>query len=218
MPNHSNELIQFNFSPQSTAVHIELINNEPWFLAQDVCDILGIVNSRDAISKLDEDEKLTSAVSTPGQVRKMNFINESGLYNLIFQSRKPEAKKFRKWVTSEVLPSIRKTGKYGRPAIGTMLNADTINDLLNYVDYRMHHDVKYYAAIQLRKLFGKQRTGATDIMLKELLKTKEAIKLPPDEVNAKWWVKRSAIPKLLGIHANNLLNISIIKAIKGGAQ
>lgn len=91
------------------------IDGEPWFVAKDVCDVLGISNARDAISSLDEDEKLVSALPTSGQIRNVNLINESGLYNLIFKSKKESAKRFRKWVTKEVIPSIRKTGGYEQP-------------------------------------------------------------------------------------------------------
>jgi len=84
-----------------------------WFVAKDVCDILDLANSRKAVSALDEDEKDTVTISDgiPGNPNK-SIISESGLYALIFRSRKPEAKKFRKWVTAEVLPEIRKTGAY----------------------------------------------------------------------------------------------------------
>ena len=90
------------------------IDNEPWFVAKDVCDALTISNSRDAMNRLEEDERGVSVVPTPSGSQSMNMVNESGLYNLIFQSRKPEARAFRKWVTSEVLPSIRRTGLYGQ--------------------------------------------------------------------------------------------------------
>lgn len=90
-------------------------NKEPWFVAVDVCKILDIANVSDAIGRLDEDEKLTSVLPIAGQKRTVNLINESGLYALILRSRKPEAKSFRKWVTSEVLPSIRKHGAYLTP-------------------------------------------------------------------------------------------------------
>lgn len=82
-------------------------------MATDVCQVLGISNNRDAVSRLDDDEKATSALPTQFGVKDMWLVSESGLYSLIFQSRKAEAKKFRKWVTSEVLPSIRKKGYYG---------------------------------------------------------------------------------------------------------
>ena len=106
------EVKVFTFNENTKPIRVEVVNGEPWFIAKDVCDALTISNNRDAVAQLDDDEKLTSVVTTSGQGRQMWLVNESGLYNLIFQSRKPEAKKFRKWVTSEVLPSIRKTGRY----------------------------------------------------------------------------------------------------------
>ena len=103
----------FNFNEkESTPIRVQVINNEPWFVAKDVCDALTIGNSRDAVNRLDDDEKAMSVLPTQFGDKEMNLVNESGLYNLIFQSRKPEARKFRKWVTSDVLPSIRKSGRY----------------------------------------------------------------------------------------------------------
>ena len=103
----------FNFNQNRTPIRVQVINNEPWFVAKDVCDVLEISNNRDAVSRLDDDEKATSVLPTQFGAKDMWLINESGLYSLIFQSRKPEAKAFRKWVTSEVLPAIRKKGYYG---------------------------------------------------------------------------------------------------------
>lgn len=88
------------------------IDGEIWFVAHEVCKLLDIKNSRDAVSSLDEDEKLTSVIPTSGQNRTVNLVSESGLYALIFRSKKSTAKKFRKWVTKEVIPSIRKKGSY----------------------------------------------------------------------------------------------------------
>ena len=88
------------------------INGEPWFVLKDVCDVLGISKYRDVVERLDEDERALVKVDTLGGVQNMIAVNESGLYNVILRSDKPEAKPFRKWVTSEVLPSIRKTGSY----------------------------------------------------------------------------------------------------------
>lgn len=87
-------------------------NGEPWFVAKDVCEILGVANSRDAVGNLEEDEKGVVITDTLGGKQEVSIISESGLYSLIFKSRKPEAKAFSKWVRSEVLPSIRKTGSY----------------------------------------------------------------------------------------------------------
>lgn len=102
----------FTFNPANAPIRVQVINQEPWFVAKDVCDALTIGNSRDAIARLDDDEKAMSVLPTQFGDKPMNIVNESGLYNLIFQSRKPEAKAFRKWVTSEVLPAIRRTGRY----------------------------------------------------------------------------------------------------------
>src|SRR5690606_10752548 len=89
-------------------------NGEPWFVLNEVCKKLGLANPRDVASRLDDDEK--DAVGIPdamGRSQRSTIINESGLYSVILRSSKPEAKAFKKWITSEVLPSIRKTGGYG---------------------------------------------------------------------------------------------------------
>lgn len=87
-------------------------NGEPWWVLKDVCDILGIANSRDVVNRLDDDEKGVGQIDTLGGAQEMTIISESGLYNVILRSDKPEAKPFRKWVTAEVLPSIRRSGGY----------------------------------------------------------------------------------------------------------
>ena len=102
----------FTFNASDQQVRTVLIDGEPFFVAKDVCSILDISNHNDAISRLDDDEKGRSVIPTQFGNKETNLVNESGLYHLIFQSRKPEAKAFRKWVTSEVLPSLRKSGKY----------------------------------------------------------------------------------------------------------
>lgn len=102
----------FTFNPSNAPIRVQVINQNPFFVAKDICDALSISNNRDAVDRLDDDEKLMSAVPTLGVNRGLWLVNESGLYALIFQSRKPEAKVFRKWVTGEVLPSLRRTGTY----------------------------------------------------------------------------------------------------------
>lgn len=92
-----------------TTVEIE---GEVWLVATEVCALLDIKNAPAAVGNLDSDEKLYTDLVRSGQTRKVNLINESGLYSLVFRSSKPGAKKFRKWVTAVVLPSIRKTGSY----------------------------------------------------------------------------------------------------------
>ena len=92
-------------------------DGDPWFVASDVCAALTIADASMAVARLDDDEKGTSSVGTLGGEQAMMIISESGLYSLILTSRKSAAKRFKKWVTSEVLPSIRKTGSYtvGQP-------------------------------------------------------------------------------------------------------
>ena len=87
-------------------------DGEAWFVAKDVCDILGLENVTKALKRLDEDELTLLRVRAGGQNREINGINESGLYALILRSDKPEAKPFRRWVTHEVLPDIIKHGMY----------------------------------------------------------------------------------------------------------
>lgn len=105
-----NELQTFTYN--NTQVRTIEKNGEPWFVLKDVCDILGLSNSRRVAERLDEDEKGVTQSDTLGGAQEMTVINESGLYNVILRSDKPEAKPFRKWVTGEVLPTIRKTGEY----------------------------------------------------------------------------------------------------------
>lgn len=107
---------EFSFDVQKSVVRTLLDREgEPWFVAKDVCDILEHTNHKMAIQSLDEDEKGVSKVYSLGGVQETNIINESGLYSLIFRSNKPQAKVFRKWVTGEVLPTIRKQGLFGIP-------------------------------------------------------------------------------------------------------
>lgn len=87
-------------------------SGEPWFMAKDVCDALEIKNSRDALARLDEDEKGVALTDTLGGAQHATTVNEAGLYTLVLSSRKPEAKAFKRWVTHEVLPAIRKRGAY----------------------------------------------------------------------------------------------------------
>lgn len=87
-------------------------NNEILFVASDVCKVLGIKNSRDAVNRLDNDERADVGLTDGSQKRYYNVVTEAGLYNLVLASRKPEAKNFKRWITHDVIPQIRKTGQY----------------------------------------------------------------------------------------------------------
>jgi anti-repressor protein len=107
------ELQPFQFPATGQRVRSLTIDGDPWFIGRDVCAVLGISNPADAMAKvLDEDEKGVAIVYTPGGDQQVSIINESGLYSLILRSRKKEAKDFKRWVTHEVLPALRKTGSY----------------------------------------------------------------------------------------------------------
>lgn len=102
----------FSFGAQQ--VRTVLVDGEPRFVAADVCAVLGHSNPTVAVGRLDEDERAKFNLGRQGEA---TVVNESGLYSLILGSRKPEAKAFKKWVTAEVLPSIRRTGSYGQPVL-----------------------------------------------------------------------------------------------------
>lgn len=98
---------------ENVSIRTKVIAGEPWFVGKDVCNLLGLVNHKKSLQALDDDERRGVTISDPiGRNQQVNCINESGLYHLIFISRKPEAKTIRRWVTGTVLPSIRRTGSY----------------------------------------------------------------------------------------------------------
>lgn len=111
-------LVPFDFNGNS--LNVIVIKNEPWFMAIDICNALGLSDTNKALLGLDDDEKRKHEQYS-GLGRKQLLVNESGLYSLVLRSRRPEAKAFKKWVTSEVLPSIRKTGSYTAKAENTGL-------------------------------------------------------------------------------------------------
>lgn len=119
------------FNYQNNEVRTVELNSEPWFVLKDVCEVLGLGTPAKVADRLDEDEKGVSQIHTLGGLQNVSIINESGLYNVILRSDKPEAKPFRKWVTSEVLPSIRKHGAYMTPETlqAAILNPDTMIQL-----------------------------------------------------------------------------------------
>lgn len=109
----SAEIIPFDFEEQ--AVRVVMRGEDPWFVAADVCRVLGILNTSDAVKRLDDDEVTLDQIE--GSHRETNLVSESGLYALVIRSDKPAAKRFRKWITAEVLPSLRKHGRYEMPGL-----------------------------------------------------------------------------------------------------
>ena len=103
------------FAFEDHLVRIVTRDGEPWFVANDVCRALGLVNPRKATGDLAEDEKGVTTGDTPGGVQEMVVISEPGVYRLVFTSRKPEAERFKRWLAHDVLPAIRRTGGYAIP-------------------------------------------------------------------------------------------------------
>ena len=125
------QLVVFSFETSKVRVCMSR-DGEPLFVAADVLSTLSL--DRKALERLDDDEKGVSSIHTPGGSQDMTVVNESGLFNLVLGSRKPEAKRFKRWVTHEVLPSIRKTGSYTSgvsvPALPSPM-LDKVNALLS---------------------------------------------------------------------------------------
>ena len=105
------QIIPFEFESHALRVNLDAAG-QPWFVAADVCAALDLPDTHKAIARLDDDEKGRNSIPTPGGQQDMSVVNESDPYNLVLGSRKPEAKRFKRWITHEVLPSIRKTGSY----------------------------------------------------------------------------------------------------------
>ena len=144
------------FAFDSQAVRVVMVDGEPWFVAADVCAALTIGNSRDAVSRLDDDEKGVATTDTPSGQQEMTIISEPGLYSLILTSRKPEAKRFKRWITHDVLPSIRKTGAYVDPAAsGAMgVQAQPMPYLSHVADFHVAADRVFRSVLRSARTAG----------------------------------------------------------------
>jgi anti-repressor protein len=159
-----NELQVFN-NAMFGDVRIILQNNEPWFVAKDVCDCLEIKNTTDALKRLDDDERARFNLGRQGET---NIVNEYGLYSLVLSSRKPEAKEFKRWITHEVLPALRKTGSYSMNIPQTLPEA-----LRAYADeVEQHNKTKALLEAQRPKVIFADAVSAsdTDILVGDLAK------------------------------------------------
>lgn len=166
--NHTmNELQIFN-NAMFGNVRIILQDNEPWFVAKDICECLAISKHRDAISRLDTDERGSLKVDTLGGKQEMATVNEYGLYSLVLSSRKPEAKEFKRWITHDVLPALRKTGSYSLNIPQTLPEA-----LRAYADeVEQHNKTKALVEAQRPKVIFADAvsTSDTDILIGDLAK------------------------------------------------
>ena len=171
--NGMNDVTTFNF--RSHNVRMVIRNGEPWFVAKDVCAVLELGNTTEALRPLEDDEKMTLSNSEGhsgqrGGAQFLTVISESGLYALIFKSRKPEAKEFRKWVTSEVLPSIRKTGKYEAQSAVPVSTQPPIREEVEARRFKAAQDILKtgYEMAQIFGLTGNQALLKADKVTRQL--------------------------------------------------
>ena len=187
-------------------VRTMLINNEPYFVGKDVASILGYKEPRSAVSKkVDEEDRGVSKIATPSGTQEMTVINESGLYSLILSSKLPSAKKFKRWVTSEVLPTIRKSGTY---AI-TNTKVDKLTDM--EVETKLNNS-------QTRKANSLMRMHkqCNDPIVKELLFKKAIETLTGKKLidNTRKTYSAEEIGKKFGISANRVGRIANANNLK----
>jgi prophage antirepressor-like protein len=162
-------------------------DNEPWFVAADVCKALELGNNRQAIARLDDDEKGVISTDTLGGKQEMAIVNEPGLYSLVLGSRKPEAKEFKRWITHEVIPSIRKHGMYATDEL--IANPDFAIQV--FQELKAEREAK--KALQAQNAMQAQRIAEMEpkaTYYDEVLKCKDAL---PTSIIAKdygWSAKR----------------------------
>ncbi len=162
-----NELQIFNNAEFGTVRTVEM-NGEPWLVGKDVAQALGYSNTKDALSRhVDPEDKRGSRITTPSGVQEMTIINESGLYSLVLSSKLPGAKKFKRWVTSEVLPSLRKHGLYAADEL--LNNPDLVIQAMEALkDERAKNKALETENAQQRQVIGELQPKAdyTDRILK----------------------------------------------------
>lgn len=169
-----NEIQVFNYG--ASEIRTVQRDGQTWWVLKDVCEALGIENYRNVASRLDDDEKDVHPMDTPGGKQTILIVNESGLYNVILRSDKAEAKRFKRWVTHEVLPAIRKHGGYLSPAKieEVLLNPDTIIRLATELKDEREKNVRLSAKIakDREKVLFANAVGAADgcIQVGELAK------------------------------------------------
>lgn len=173
--------LQIFKNEQFGQVQLVELNNEPWFVGKEIAEILGYKNSRDALSKhVDEEDKGVAKRDTLGGSQDQVIINESGLYSLILKSKLPQAKQFKRWVTSEVLPAIRKHGAYvtDQKAVEIATNPDALGAFLQNIADQVKRLEAKSATLEVELRETKPKAEYYDLMLanKGLIKTSEIAK------------------------------------------
>lgn len=162
------------FSFEGISIRTMIIDNEPYFVGNDVSQVLGYSNYRKATSDhVDDEDKLRTQIGDGGQTRILTVINESGLYSLILSSKMSNAKKFKRWITSDVLPSIRKTGAYltDKKAYDITHNSDSLAELLLQAGNQLKEKDIQISEMKPKVLFADAvETSDTSILVGELAK------------------------------------------------
>ena len=163
--------LQIFKNPEFGAIRTVERNGEPWFVGKDVADNLGYTNAPKAIrDHVDDEDKLTERIVLSGQNRQAIFINESGLYSLVLSSKLPDAKRFKRWVTSEVIPSIRKNGGY-LAGQENMSDAEIMAKALLVAQKTIEHKQAQIEAMQPKAIFADAVSASkTSILVGELAK------------------------------------------------
>ena len=195
-------------NPEFGNIRIIEKNGEPWFIGKDVAEALGYEASRNAITKhVDDEDKLTHQISASGQNRNMTVINESGLYSLILSSKLPTAKKFKRWVTSEVLPAIRKHGNYTAPKQESKSKSIDLEIRLNNSKARMASEYRRIAEM-------------TDIKEYKHICQQKAVEvlagmplLPMEEVTERTY-SATEIGKMFGVSKNKIGSLANANNLK----
>lgn len=188
IPTYSQLVAARTDAPKSFTFHLSesasfkvrtlLRDGEPWFVAADVCAALDIQNATQAVARLDDEDRAMLNIAPQGET---NAVNESGLYSLILGSRKPEAKPFKRWVTSEVLPEIRKTGGYQQPAPVELSRMEILRLAMDAEEAKIRAEAERDEAIRTKSLIGSKREASA---MATAAAAKRETKKAQDKVNA----------------------------------
>lgn len=191
------ELQQFNFG--SAQIRVIDQNDGPWFVAKDIADVLDFNHVPSMLRGLDEDEKDVQKMHTPGGIQETSIINESGLYSLVLRSNKPEAKVFKKWVTSEVLPAIRKHGGF--------LTAEKTQELIANPDLIIEMAQNLKAEREKRKqaeLLAQRNEETIRLQDQVILEVQPKVRYYQEVLAAEDGILTNVIAKELGLSAPTL--------------
>lgn len=211
-------------------------DGEPWFLASDICIALGLSNTTEALRALDPDERSMEKLKAGTRMQDCNVVSESGMYALIMRSNKPEARAFRKWVTSVVLPQIRKTGNYGNMSTDALVektvnNPDWVIKILNaYKDEKkLRHEAEEQRDIAVRQrisisnkreatLIGRLSAKSKECtsLRKENVELKQKLGIEVDEESGKEFLYVKSIPWVAEMFGENYDAVSRMISIRLG--